>query len=1027
MNISKLFILRPVMTTFMMIALLIAGWFSFHYLPVSDLPTIEHPRIQISAGYTGANPENVLNQLTIPLEKELIHVKGVQEMSSSSSSGSTHITLDFELSKNMDEAVRDVQAALNRANGYLPSDVDPRPTYSRQEGGQESIMHLLLMSDNGNIGELRNYADSYIIPKLSRIEGIAQAKVFGSARSNWVRLNPELMAARKIGLNQVVETIKEHTNQVPLGTIQTSSKVFSIEIPATITQTKDLESLHIGQTDVLLRDIAEISDKSNDEQEFYLVTSDTRRQAIIISIQKINDGNTVAVAKAVEDVVEKLEKELPPTIQLKIWFNKAVWIQESILDVEWSLLFAFGLVILVIYLSLGRMSEALISSAALPLSLVGTFIVMYLLGFSLDLLSLLALTLSVGFVVDDAIVVLENIARHQELGKSAFAASLDGSKQICFTVLSMTISLVAVFIPLLFMEGMNGRLFREFSVTLAVSILVSCVISLSLTPMLCSRFLPKHSKEPTKVRKAVNSVNSWMVGLYGKSLKACIQRPKLLLSIALLSIAVTVPLFMQLPVNLIPPEDRGFIITFINLPTGTSADEIKVHQKQLEALIKDIPDIKDILDINYEGNILFLVRLLPLTERRPQSEVIDDIQKKLDRIASIQAYAQGYQLINLDLDFSGGQYKFIVRGREFDEVFAGTEALTLAMQKNPDFHSVHSSLKNDAPQLTVDVNSEYAHTLGLSKQNVQALLQRAYSQSSVGSIQRGVEQQKIYLELQPEFNSSPTALNKLYLTSSTGVLIPLKAIATWQEKLGAPKLTRRDQLPSAVVRFAIREGLPIQDGLKIAETIAAEIMPPHVSAVLDSTAKAVASTMHNTLFLLLAAAVVMYIVLGILYESFIHPLTILSSLPFAALGGVLTLYLFNEPISIFSAVGFLLLIGIVKKNGIMMIDYSLEAQARGLSSKEAIFEGCLVRFRPIMMTTIAAVMGAVPIAIGFGDGSEMRRGLGLVIVGGLLFAQLLTLYVTPVLYLVFDRLASKLKLAGRVVNRDIPIPIPDRN
>lgn len=1018
MNLSKPFIVRPVMTTFVMIAILIAGWVSFNHLPVSDLPTIERPRIHISAGYTGANPENVLNQLTSPLEDELIHVKGVQEMTSTSSSGSTSITLEFDLSKNMDEAVRDVQAALNRADGYLPVEIDPRPTYSRQEGGHESIMYLLLMSDSGNIGELRNYADSYIIPKLSRIEGIADVGVHGSAQSIWLRLNPELMAARKIGLNQVVQTIKAHTSQFPLGTIKTSSKIFSIEIPATIRQAKDLENLRIGDTQVLLRDIGEISDKDNDEAEFYLVTSDTRTRSLIIGIHKVNDGNTVAVAKAVEKVVENLQKELPPTVHLKIWFNKAIWIEESILDVEWSLLFAFLLVILVIYLSLGRLSEALIPSAALPLSLVGTFIAMYLLGFSLDLLSLLALTLSVGFVVDDAIVVLENIVRHQELGKSPFVASLEGSKQICFTVLSMTISLVAVFIPLLFMEGMNGRLFREFSVTLAISILISGFISLSLTPMLCSRFLPKHSTELTKVQKAVNKANSWMLGLYGRSLRACLQWPKSLLSIALLSVAVTVPLFMQLSVNLFPPEDRGFIITFVNLPTGTSAENVKDYQNRLESLIKDMPDIKDILDLNWEGNIVLLVTLHPVAERRPQAEVIADIQSSLDRIASIQAYVHGYQLINLNLDIGGGGYRFIVRGREFDDVNAATETLTAALRANPDFHAVQSALKNDAPQLAVDVNTEYAHTLGLGKQDVQALLQRAYSQSSVGSIQKGTEKQKIYMELQDEFKSSPTALNKLFLTSSSGALIPLKAIATWEEKLGSPRLTRLDQLPSSFVHFSLRDGLPAQEGLKMAETIAAGVMPPNVSAVLGASAKATASTLNNTLFLLLAAAVVMYIVLGILYESFIHPLTILSSLPFAALGGVLTLFLFNEPVSIFSAVGFLLLIGIVKKNGIMMIDYALEAQGRGLSSKEAIIEGCLVRFRPIMMTTVAAVMGAIPIAIGFGDGSEMRRGLGLVIVGGLLFAQVLTLYITPILYLTFDRLASKLK-RSQSVNTDL--------
>ncbi|MGZ6297876.1 MAG: efflux RND transporter permease subunit, partial [Parachlamydiaceae bacterium] len=691
-----------------------------------------------------------------------------------------------------------------------------------------------------------------------------------------------------------------------------------------------------------------------------------------------------------------------------IWFNKAVWIEESILDVEWSLFFAFLLVILVIYLSLGRFSEALIPSAALPMSLVGTFIAMYLLDFSLDLLSLLALTLSVGFVVDDAIVVLENIVRHQEGGKSPYQASMDGSKQICFTVLSMTLSLVAVFIPLLFMQGMNGRLFREFSLTLAISILVSGFISLSLTPMLCRLFLPKqHSATQTKVQSVISGLNGKLVSLYNRSLRVCLNYRKTVLAVAFLVIALTIPLFSRLPVNLIPPEDRGFIMTMVNLPNGTSASETQDYQKRLEDVVKGIPGIMDILDINYEGNIFLLVRLFPQSERRPQALLIADIQNALNKIASIQAYVQGYQLINLNLEFAGGGYKFILRGRDFEEVNEVSQELVNALKKNPIFLSVDSSISTDSPQLAVNVNEEYANTLGLGKNEVQKLLQNAYGQFSVGKLQRGDQQQKIYMELLPDYRSSISALNKLFLTTSGGSQVPLKAIATWEEKLGVPKLTRRDQLASAVVRFALNADVNVGEGLKMAEEIALSTLPSSVTGALDDSARAVTSTIKNTLFLLLAAAVVMYVVLGILYESFIHPLTILSSLPFAALGGVLTLFLFNEPISIFSAVGFLLLIGIVKKNGIMMIDYALEAQERGLSSLEAIVEGCLIRFRPIMMTTIAAVMGAIPIAIGFGEGAEMRRGLGLVIVGGLLFAQALTLYVTPILYLTFDRFSRK--------------------
>ena len=993
MNLSAPFINRPVMTTLVMLTIILAGWLAFIKLPVTDLPTIERPHIQVSAGYLGASPETVLNQVTIPLEKELTHVKGIQEISSISSPGNASISLTFDLSKEMNEAIRDVQAALNRAEPSLPRDLDPRPTYHLQEDSQDPILYILLTSDNASVGELRSYADAYILPRLNRVEGVAQVMAFGAEKSIWLRLNPELMAARHIGFNQVIETVRQHTEEMPLGSIQTTSKKLSIELPKKINEGKDLENLKIGNTSVRIKDIGEISENSDNDVEFHFVTPDNTSLTLILGVQKVSDANTVAISKEVQKVLASLKKELPPSIQLNLWFDKAIWIEESLLDVQWSLVLAFVLVVLVIYFSLGRISESLITSAALPLSLLGTFAIMYLADFSLDLLSLLALTLSVGFVVDDAIVVLENIVRNQEKGVSPIAASLKGSKQISFTILSMTLSLVAVFIPLLFMSGINGRLFREFSITLAVAILVSGFVSLTLTPMLCSRFLTAHGGE-NRLQKAITGINGWMVNLYGKTLKHCFRIPKTLLLIALLCMVSTVYLFTKLPVNLIPPEDRGFLFVIVNLPSGMGTKETNEQQKKLESLIKSNEHIESFLSINFKGNMLFVVRLHPFELRPPQQLIIGQIQKMIDEIPGTQTFVQPYQLINLDLDYgNAGQYQFIVRGQEFPDVENATHSLTAEFQKHPEFSFVQNSLRNDSPTLVINVDDELVHRYGFDKKNVQSLLQKAYGQGSIGKIQKGVNEEKIYLELLHEFQNHTNAPAKLYLTTPTGGFVPFRALADWKEKLGSPNLERREQLPAALIRFSFAEGIAPNDGLKFVEEIAGQHLPGNVSGLLGGSAKDVASTIRNTLLLLLAAAVVMYVVLGILYESFIHPLTILSSIPFAGLGGVLTLFLFGESISIFSAVGFLLLIGIVKKNGIMMVDYAVEAQKLGKNCEQAIYEACLVRFRPIMMTTVAAVMGAIPIAIGFGDGAEMRRGLGLVIVGGLLFSQLLTLYV----------------------------------
>ena len=998
MNLSAPFIRRPVMTTFLIFALLVAGALAYFHLPVTDVPSIETPRIYVSTDYPGASPEVVLHEITIPLEKELLSVKGVQEVSSRSGEGSSSITLTFDMKKDMRQAVIDVEAVLRRATNWLPKDLDKAPECRFSDTDQDSIMTLVVSSQTASAGNLRSLCENQIIPRLERIEGVANVGVFGEEKNVYLRLNPELMAARRVGFNDVIDAVKEHTEHEPLGSITSKNGELFFEWKDTVINAKDIENIVINKNNLFIKDLGQVSEKSNTQNESRFLTQNSSKRCLVLWIQKTSDGNAVSISKKVHAALAVAA--LPSNISINVWFDKADWINGSISHVEWSLALSFLLVVLIIYLSLKRLSEALVTCVSIPLSLLGTLGVMYCLDFSLDLLSLLALTLSCGFVIDDAIVMLENIARHKEQGESTFEAAFGGSGQICFTILAITLSLVAVFIPLVFMPGMHGRLFREFSCTLSIAIIISGAISLTIIPMLCSRFstmstAPKLPKESAAKR--------W----YAATLHYVLHAPKTVLVISLGLFAASFFLFRLLPVDLIPKEDRGFL--FIVTPLPKTPSQIRERQEKLEAMLQKNHSIENFISANLEDILLFAVRLVPKNERASQAEIVSLLTRQFNALPGNEVWIDPMQLIRLDMNFgNGGRYALSVSGSSFDEVENATKKLTQTLVQKGVVTSAESSLKKETPFLSLEVDEKKLSHFGFAKKDVQDLFKLTFGGAPIGSLRQGTYSENIYVELLPQYQKSIDAASKLYLSTPNDELIPLRAFASWKETLGPSSLHRLEGLPSLKIHFTLPENVPQNVALEHLERVARISVPDSIQITLSGSAKQIASAINDTLLLLLAAILVMYIILGILYESFIHPLTILSSVPFACLGGILTLLLAHEPLSIFSAVGFLLLIGIVKKNGIMMIDCALDLERTGLSPYDAIHKACLTRFRPIMMTTAAAIMGAIPIAIGIGESAEMLRGLGLVIVGGLAFSQVLTLYVTPVLYLLFDNLRSGL-------------------
>ena len=1021
MNISELFIRRPVMTTLVMLSILMFGIMAYTKLPVSDLPNVDYPTIQVTAQLPGANPTTMATAVATPLEKEFSTVAGIDSMTSASSLGYTQIILQFNLGRNIDAAAQDVQMAISRVARNLPKDMPTPPSFRKVNPADQPILRIALTSPTLPLYTLNEYGETLTAQRISMVSGVAQVQVYGAQKyAVRVQLDPKELASRGIGINQVEEAVSKANVNLPTGTLYGAQQAFTVQASGQLTQAEPYRSVIVTYRDghpVRLGDIGAVYDsvENNKVAAWYI-----NQRSIILAVQRQPGTNTVEVASAVKKLLPVVQAQLPASVSMHILYDASVSIEESVNDVKFTLLFTLALVVLVIFLFLRRLSYTMIPSLAMPMSLIGTFMVMYLLGYNIDNLSLMALILAVGFVVDDAIVMLENIVRHIEMGEGPVKAALNGSREIGFTIVSMTLSLVAVFIPILFMGGILGRLFQEFAVTIGAAILISGMISLTLTPMLCSRFLRSHQDQPPgRLYEASERVYDWMLGLYKVSLRWFLDHRRITIVILVVVVALTVWLFRIVPKGFIPSEDRAIIYGPTEAAEGISFEAMKRLQQTLAEIVRQDSDVEAFMSNvgSRPGGIaggntgtLFL-RLKPRLERnRSADEVIQKLRSKLAQVPGISVFLQNPPAISVGGRVTKSQYQYTLQGTDVDELYRIAPQLAAKMLALQGFLDVTTDLQLRNPQVNIDINRDKASSLGVSVEQIEDALYSAYGSRQISTIYGDTNQFQVILELKPEYQLDPAALSLLYVRASSGTLVPLNVLARITQGYGPLSINHSGQLPSVTISFNLRPGFALGDAVSDLNQLARTMLPATVTASFQGTAQVFESSIRNLGLLLAVAVMVIYIVLGILYESFIHPLTILSALPLAGLGALFTLLFFNAQLDIYSFVGLILLVGLVKKNGIIMIDFALEAQrVHRKQPVDAIYEACVVRFRPIMMTTFAALVGTIPIAIGWGAGGESRQPLGLAVVGGLFFSQMLTLFVTPVFYLYMDSLQKKLR------------------
>jgi len=1020
-NFSELFIRRPVMTTLVMAGVLIFGVLGYTLLPVSDLPNVDYPVISVSASLSGASPETMASAVATPLEKQFTTIAGLDAMTSSSTQGNTSITLQFALDRDIDAAAQDVQAAIAKTLRSLPTGITP-PSYQKVNPADSPILFLSLNSTLLSLPQLNEYAENVLAQRISMVKGVAQVSVFGAQKyAVRIRLDPRALSSRGIPIGDVSGAVQDANVNLPTGILWGPSRSAAVMADGQLGNAREFGDVVVAYRNgapVKLRDLGEVRD---DVQNNKIAAWYNGRRSITLAVQRQPGTNTVEVAGAVQALLERLKPQLPASVEVNTLYDRSESIRGSVRDVQFTLLLTLALVVMVIFLFLRNLPATVIPSLSLPLSVVGTFAVMRQMGYSLDNLSLMALTLSVGFVVDDAIVMLENIHRHMEGGKPPLRAALDGSREIGFTIVSMTLSLVAVFIPVLLMGGLLGRLFHEFAVTISAAILVSGVVSLTLTPMLCSRFLkPEHALAHGRAYRAIEAAYQRSLRFYERTLGWVMDHRRAALAFSAAILAGTVALFWMIPKGFIPSEDTGRIFASTETAEGTSFDVMVAHQKAVAAIVAQDPNVASHMSVAGGGGGVtsanqgrIIIRLKPRSQRALSAdEVIRELQPKLARVPGIRVFLQNPPVINVGGRLSKSQYQFTLQSTDLQALYPASNDLLGRLRDLPGLQDVTSDLQISNPQANVSIDRERAAAVGVTAEQIEQALYDAYGSRQVSTIFTPTDQYWVILELMPEFQRDLSALQSLYVEGRGGALVPLSAVARLSPGVGPLSISHQGQIPAVTISFNLRPGTSLGQAVDAVQRVARETLPATVNTSFGGTAQVFQSSQQGLGLLLLLAVLVIYLVLGILYESFIHPLTILSGLPFAAFGALLTLILFRTELSIYAYVGIILLVGLVKKNAIMMIDFALDAErTEGKAPREAIVEACLIRFRPIMMTTMAALMGTLPIAVGFGAGAESRRPLGLAVVGGLAFSQLVTLYVTPVFYTYLD--SFQRFLAGR--------------